>query len=206
VTTSEWWEPFSDAVPRWFSRYLSVEPSASLIRCYEAQFLPGLFQTAAYARAVIGLTHTDPAAVERRVDLRQARQRLLDRAHPPTVRAVISEDALTRPPMTPGQRREQLDRLVALMERPHITIAILTSAQAATVNEPSFTIISFSDSATPDLVYIEEPDDAQYLTDPADITHYEHLLADLSATGSTGDEARAVLSELRARWTAATPP
>jgi hypothetical protein len=197
VTASEWWEPFSDAVPRWFSRYLGVEPSASLIRCYEAQFLPGLFQTAAYARAVIGLTHTDPAAVERRVALRQARQRLLDRAHPPTVRAVISEDALTLPPMTPGQRREQLDRLVALMERPHITIAILASAQAATVNGPSFTI---------DLVYIEEPDDAQYLTEPADITHYAQLLADLSSTGSTGDEARAVLSELRARWTAATPP
>jgi hypothetical protein len=108
--------------------------------------------------------------------------------------------------MTPGQRREQLDRLVALMERPRITIAILASAQAATVNGPSFTIISFSDSATPDLVYIEEPDDAQYLTEPADITHYEQLLADLSSTGSTGDEARAVLSELRARWTAATPP
>jgi hypothetical protein len=199
VTASKWWEPFGEAVPRWFSRYLGVEPSASLIRCYEAQFLPGLFQTAAYARAVIGLSHTDPASVERRVDLRQARQRLLDRADPPTIHAVISEDALTEPPMAPAQRREQLERLVALLERPNITIAILPSARAAAVNGPSFTIISSSDPGTPDLVYLEEPDDARYLTEPADITHYEKLLADLSSTGPTADEARAVLYDLRAR-------
>jgi hypothetical protein len=180
-----------------------VEPSASLIRCYEAQFLPGLFQTAGYARAVIGLTHTDPASAQRRLDLRQARQRLLDRADPPTIHAVISEDALTRPPLTPDQRREQLDRLVALTERPHITIAILTTAQAAAVDGPSFTIISSSDPATPDLVYIEELDDAHYLTEPADITHYGQLLAELSSTGPNVDEARATLREIRARWTAA---
>jgi len=199
VTASEWWEPFGDEVPPWFRRFLGAEPSASLIRCYEAQFLPGLFQTAAYARAFIGLTHTDPASVERRVDLRLARQRLLDRADPPAVHAVISEDALTRAPMTAGQRGEQLDRLAALMERPHITIAILASAQAASVNGPSFTILSFSDPVTPDLVYLEELDDAHYLTERADVTHYERLLADLNPTGPTVDE-------LRARWTAAPPP
>jgi hypothetical protein len=195
---STWWEPFSDVVPHWFTRYLSAEPSASLIRCYEARFLPGLFQTAAYARAVIGLTHTDPPSVERRVELRQARQRLLDRPDPPRIQAIISEDAFTRPPITAGQRREQLDRLVALVERPNISIAILTSAQAATVTVPSLTIVSFSDSATPDLVYIEELDDAQYLVDPADIAHYGKLLTDLSTTAPPVDEARATLDALRA--------
>ena len=137
VTASTWWEPFGDVVPHWFSRYLSAEPSASLIRCYEARYLPGLFQTAAYARAVIAQTHTDPPSVERRVELRQARQRLLlSKPDPPRIQAIISEDALTRPPVTAGQRREQLDRLVALVERPNISIAILTSAEAATVEWP----------------------------------------------------------------------
>ena len=200
MTASTWWEPFGDVVPHWFSRYLSAEPSASLIRCYEARYLPGLFQTAAYARAVIAQTHTDPPSVERRVELRQARQRLLlSKPDPPRIQAIISEDALTRPPVTAGQRREQLDRLVALVERPNISIAILTSAEAATVSGPSFTIVSFSDSTTPDLVYIEELDDAQYLVDPDDIAHYEKLLTDLSSTAPTVDEARAALDALRAR-------
>ena len=72
---------------------------------------------AAYARAVIGLTYTDAEDIDRRVDLRQARQRLLDQAAPPDVQAVIVETAFTQPPMTPSQKRAQLDRLIALTER-----------------------------------------------------------------------------------------
>ena len=80
MTATPWWEPFTDVVPDWFRTYLTVEPAASAISPYESQYLPGLFQTAAYARAVIGLAHRTSADVARRVELRLARPQLLDPA------------------------------------------------------------------------------------------------------------------------------
>ncbi|HEU4346408.1 MAG TPA: Scr1 family TA system antitoxin-like transcriptional regulator, partial [Actinoplanes sp.] len=58
-----WWQEYGDAVGTWFQNYLDLEGAAELIRTYEVQFVPGLLQTEAYARAVIALGQgrTDPA-------------------------------------------------------------------------------------------------------------------------------------------------
>jgi hypothetical protein len=199
VMASMWWESFADVVPPWFARYLTLERTASLLRTCEVQFLPGLFQTAAYARAVIGSAYDDPVAVERRVDLRQARQRLLDQADPPEIQAVIVEGALTQPPMTPSQRQAQLDRLIALADRPNISIMIVPSTVAANVTGPSFTILSFTDPALADVAYVEEADDARYLVEPSDVAHYARLLADLNMPERSTDETRSTLRRLRGR-------
>jgi len=37
----------------WFQPYLGLEEAASVVRTYEIQFVPGLLQTADYARAVV---------------------------------------------------------------------------------------------------------------------------------------------------------
>jgi hypothetical protein len=199
VTASAWWEPFADVVPGWFATYLTLEPNARLIHTYETQYLPGLFQTPAYSRAVMGLAHTDPADVERRVELREARQRLLDQPEPPEIQAVIGEGALTRSPMTPSQRRAQLDRLIALTERSNITMWIVAAASdIPRIPDSAFTVLSFTDLTRTDLVYLEESDGARYLVEPADVAHYRDLMAELSATHQTAGETRAILRQLRA--------
>ena len=65
-----WWHRYADLLPAWFETYLGLEQAATVIRCYELQFVPGLVQTRDYARAVTRLGHTDPDDVERRVELR----------------------------------------------------------------------------------------------------------------------------------------
>jgi len=40
-------------VPEWFSLYLDVEPAAAAIRTYEAELIPGLLQTPAYAQEIL---------------------------------------------------------------------------------------------------------------------------------------------------------
>jgi Domain of unknown function (DUF5753) len=200
VTESTWWQRFADVIPSWFTTYLTHEPTASVIRTYEDRFVPGLFQTAAYARAVIGLTYTDAEDIDRRVDLCQARQRLLDQAAPPDVQAVIVETALTQPPMTPSQKRAQLDRLIALTERPNITIVIVApTTDGLPVAGSSFTVLHFTDPARADIVYIEQSDDAWYLDNPADIARYSGIMDDLSASRKTPEETRAALRQIRAR-------
>src|ERR1700733_8461102 len=53
----EWWTQYNDILPDWFETYLGLESAATVIRSFEAQFVPGLFQTEDYARAVTRLGH-----------------------------------------------------------------------------------------------------------------------------------------------------
>ena len=63
-----WWHKYGDVLPDWFQVYVGLEEAASLIRLYEVQFVPGLLQTADYARAVVALGQPGASAeeVERR--------------------------------------------------------------------------------------------------------------------------------------------
>lgn len=54
-----WWHEYSDVLEDWFELHIGLEESAQLIRTYEVQFLPGLLQTEAYARAVTRIGYPD---------------------------------------------------------------------------------------------------------------------------------------------------
>ncbi|MFD0887578.1 helix-turn-helix domain-containing protein, partial [Streptosporangium algeriense] len=88
-----WWHNYNDVLPSWFETYVGLEESASVIRNYEVQFVPGLLQTEEYARAVVllGYPSASEDEVERRVRLRMARQRILHAQDPPRLWAVVDE-------------------------------------------------------------------------------------------------------------------
>src|SRR3954467_9620880 len=91
ANTPGWWHAYGDVLSSWFQNYLDLEQAAELIRTYEVQFVPGLLQTDASARAVIMLGHGTAGAdqIDRRAKLRMARKQLLDRPDPPRLWAVI---------------------------------------------------------------------------------------------------------------------
>ncbi len=62
--TPDWWSNYGDILPDWFEGYMSLEGAASVIRTFELQFVHGLFQTEAYARAVTLLGHKAAPAEE----------------------------------------------------------------------------------------------------------------------------------------------
>jgi hypothetical protein len=47
-----WWHSYDDLLPPWFRTAVGLEESASLIRAYEPQVVPGLLQTEGYIRAI----------------------------------------------------------------------------------------------------------------------------------------------------------
>ena len=47
-----WWHSYDDVLPAWFRIAVGLEESASLIRAYEPQVVPGLLQTEGYVRAI----------------------------------------------------------------------------------------------------------------------------------------------------------
>jgi len=122
-----WWARSSSVLPSWFEPYLGLEASATLIRSFDLQFVNGLFQTEAYARAVmlIGVPRPDPDDVSQRVEIRMRRQELLTAARAPRVWSVLDEAAIRRPVGTTAVMREQLEHLVRLAERPNVTLQLI---------------------------------------------------------------------------------
>jgi hypothetical protein len=178
-----WWHPYSDVTPNWFQRYLGLEATAALIRTYEVQFVPGLLQTEAYARAVVRLGHGTARndEVERRVRLRMQRQQVLSRPDPPKLWAVVDEAALRRPVGGYQVMRDQLEALVGIVTKaPNVKLQVipLTSGGHAAAGG-SFTILRFPHEEMTDLVYIEQLTSALYLEKPEDVDCYFNAVSRL---------------------------
>ncbi len=174
-----WWREYADVVPPWFEDYLGLEQAASVIRTYEVQFVPGLLQTADYARAVFGLGQGPRFAdtVERRVALRMRRQQLLRRANPPKLWAVIDEAALRRAVGCTDVMRAQIRHLIDLAEQPNITIEVMPfSAGAHVAAGGPVTLLRFAEADLHDAVYLEQLTNAYYSTKRADVEYYWHIL------------------------------
>ena len=184
----EWWTQYNDILPDWFETYLGLESAATAIRGFEAQFVPGLFQTEDYARSVTRLGHqTAPdGEIERRVRLRLARQDLLSRTRPPRIWAVMDEAVLRRPIGGTAVMRAQLFRLAEAARLPGVRLQVVEFARGGhAAASGSFTILRFEERDLPDVVYIEQLTSAVYLDQRADVEHYLEVADQLSGEALT---------------------
>lgn len=195
-----WWARYDDVLPDWFETYVGLEQATSLIRTYALQFVPGLFQTEEYARAVTLLGHRAAplSEIDRRVSLRLRRQEILHRAGAdPKVWAVIDESALRRPLGGRAVMKAQLSHLVELIESPQVTLQIMPFDRGGhSAAGGSFSILRFADGELPDIVYIEQLTGALYLDRPEEIDHYREVMNSLSAEAEPPAESERQLKDL----------
>ncbi|WP_328933120.1 MULTISPECIES: helix-turn-helix transcriptional regulator [unclassified Streptomyces] len=109
-----------------YRRYMMLESEATSLWQYSVSIVPGLLQTDAYAREVLSLGGYRGKDLDRQVEARTGRRKLLERLDDsPPFRALLSETVL-RTPLRDGQAwRRQLEYLVEAGERPDITIQVL---------------------------------------------------------------------------------
>jgi transcriptional regulator with XRE-family HTH domain len=192
-----WWHKYSDVLPDWFQVYVGLEEAATLIRLYEVQFVPGLLQTADYARAVIRLGQPSASAeeVERRVSLRLGRQELLTKANGFRLWAVLDEAALRRPIGGGEVMRAQLARLIDAAREPNITLQIMPFRSGGHAAESgAFTIMRFPETDLPDVVYLEQLTSALYLDKREDVERYTEVMERLSVEGESPERTVDILS------------
>jgi transcriptional regulator with XRE-family HTH domain len=202
ANTPGWWHRYGDVLPNWFQSYLGLEAAASLIRTYEVQFIPGLLQTRDYARAVVrlGHGHAPAAEIERRVNLRIDRQRLLTRPGAPHLWAIIDEAVLRRPIGGPEVTREQLEALIDATRLPNVQLQVMPfQVGGHSAAGGAFTILRFPDRDLPDVVYLEQLTSALYLDKRDDVEHYtaamERLCVEAAPPARTTEILAAILKE-----------
>jgi transcriptional regulator with XRE-family HTH domain len=179
-----WWAHYADVTADWFVEYLGLETAAAMIRTFEAQFVPGLFQTPEYARAVISLGHpaVAPEQAERRVALRMSRQDVLAAQAPPVVWSILDECAIRRQVGGRAVMRRQLRRLIEIASsQRNVTVQVVPVDSGGYADAGgSFSILRFPGAEVPDIVYVEQLTSALYLDKREDVDHYMEVLDSLS--------------------------
>ncbi|MEH0424250.1 helix-turn-helix domain-containing protein [Streptomyces sp. B21-083] len=194
-----WWHSYSDVLPNWFPTYVGLEGAASLIRAYEVQFVHGLLQTEAYARAVVGrgMKGASPADIDRRVALRMERQKYLLSTGGPEFHVVLDEAALRRPYGDREVMRGQLQHLIEISERSNVRLQIMPFGFGGHSGESgAFTILSFPESDLSDVIFLEQLTSALYLDKAEDVTQYETAMKELQQDSPGPDESRDLLRGL----------
>lgn len=116
-----------DKYPAQFKNYVLLEQKAVGLCLYATLVVHGLFQTEAYARALIGGGYPPlpEERVEELVEARMARKALFDREPVALIEVILEESVLRR---TIGSRevmREQLGHLTACARRRNVTLQVL---------------------------------------------------------------------------------
>ncbi|MGC4854211.1 helix-turn-helix domain-containing protein [Micromonospora sp. DT4] len=184
-----WWQAYDDVLPDWFEVYVGLEAEASEIRAFQPQLIPGLLQTADYARAVIQAEHPDAPneEVDRRVELRMRRQAS---DNPPKLWVVLDEAALRRPIGGAEAFKAQLRRLIDDAGRPGNTVQILTFGAGEYGSMSSaFSVLAFPEPADPGVVYIETRAGSLYL-EGQQVREYSRTFDHLVATAASARESR----------------
>ncbi|MFL1382111.1 MULTISPECIES: helix-turn-helix domain-containing protein [unclassified Nocardiopsis] len=173
-----WWASYADVIGQ--GELTGLEPGASRIRDVALTVVPGLLQTQAYARAVVvGGGIVDQDEIDRRVEARMLRQRILDpQADGPTYWCILDEAALRKIPV---ELREQQIRHLITIQRPNLRVQVLPDGaglHAAVAG--GFTILDFAEDSG--LVYTESAARQQVLDDVNDVEGFDLVYQYVSAS------------------------
>jgi transcriptional regulator with XRE-family HTH domain len=111
----------------WFAYVAELEKEASKIHEWELRTIPGLLQTADYARALMRAVRPRDSdeKIENSVNLRVDRQEIFARENPPMAWFVLCESILHRPFGGSRVMRNQLIKLEKMVEQTSIVIQVM---------------------------------------------------------------------------------
>lgn len=92
-----WWDSYKDVASPDYLSYVGFEAGAAFIRQFQIGVVPGLLQTAEYAKVVTAVVEVHPDEVGPLVNLRMQRQsELANRSVPPRLYFVLDEGVIRR--------------------------------------------------------------------------------------------------------------
>lgn len=171
--------------------YVTFERQAKGIQYYDGELIHALFQTEAYARAVLA---TGSGEVTERLPDRIARQDILARENPPEVRMVLGEAALHVEVGGPGVMREQVQHLLNMGALSNVSIRILPFAAGAhRALGVGFYIVQVAEPAKITRVYTEGLANGTYIHEPDEVAVYRSTFAQLWDMAASDQESATIL-------------
>jgi transcriptional regulator with XRE-family HTH domain len=204
------WGTYSDVLAPAGIELFGYEPTAKVIYKYEPSVIPGMFQTQDYARALLKALGNSEEQVERRLEARAQRQRLLDRLDRPELNFILGEAALSRPAGGEDVMREQIAHVLDLAKTDAISVQLLPfSAGVHRGMGSAFTVLQFDDPFLPDLLFLENAERESVSRDEfGEIKRYLDLFVELQSmaakAGPLEDHVRRILRDQYGEGSSAT--
>ncbi|WP_157357516.1 helix-turn-helix domain-containing protein [Amycolatopsis nigrescens] len=196
VSMPVWLETHSERLPEQLRSYITHEHQAAFIGDYQATLVPGLLQTADYARsAMIGTKTLTMEEIASRVPARLERQRVFTEARKAEFAFFVHEFALRLPVGGPAVMSAQLHRLLEMSVRPYLKLRVVPAeigSHPAALG--SFILMDFTEFRS--VVYLESELSAQFLEVPAQVSIYRRILKSLAEVALDEGESRELIANL----------
>ncbi len=181
---SGWWHAYRGLIPPQYRDFISLESQAWTARTLETSVMPGLLQTADYARSVTraSLDGLPTAQLDSLVEVRLARQGVLHARRPLRLSAVLDEAVVRREVGGPRVMREQLHHLERVAQLPHVELQLLPFSVGGYVGLTGpFVIFSFPNISDLDVVVLDHLTSSLYLERREDLDAYSSAFRAMQA-------------------------
>jgi transcriptional regulator with XRE-family HTH domain len=188
-----WWEEYRELLSRPLIDLAELEHHARSLRDSTTARIPGLLQTREYALEIFrqAVTELSPPDIEHRLSFRIKRQAILFRDTDPTpYEAIVHEAALRMKVGGPAVARQQLQHLLAMGDREHITLRAITFDAGAYPG--SGQSIHYAHGPVPqlDTVYLDQAHGLAFLDAEAQLHKYRTLFDRISAVALSPEKTR----------------
>jgi len=179
------WNEYRDVISSQAATYFGYEASASIIRHYEPQLVPGLLQTEEYARALLrDVFRYSEDKIERHWRLRQERQEILERDRQPEMFFILDESALHRDIGGPKTMSRQRDRLEELAAIPQVSIQVMPFNHGGYPGLLGpFILLEFTDTDT--VLFLESRIDSVTRDDTEEIGRYLDMFQEMERSAAS---------------------
>jgi transcriptional regulator with XRE-family HTH domain len=192
-----WWQSYDLN----YKTYIGLEAEAVTISDFQSSVVPGLLQTADYARAGHEgyLPRLSPDQIELNIEAKLKRQALLTQPDPPVFAAVLDEAVLHRVVGGPRVMGAQLDRLIEAARLPNVTVQVIPFAIGYHPGlESNFNILDLPAPA-PSVVFVEGLVGSVYLERPEDLKRYREVFKRLQTIALSPKDTINAIAKIRAQ-------
>jgi transcriptional regulator with XRE-family HTH domain len=158
------WRAYRDVHSASFLRFLAYEASASRIWHVQPHFVPGLFQSERYARALLSgseVTARTAVTIDRLIDVRLRRQKILQSPNPPVIVVFLDESVIRRVVGGPAVMREQLEYLTHMSRTGQVSLRVMPFAEGVYPGvRDAFVRMAFEHPEDPEVLYVESAGDS----------------------------------------------
>ncbi|MGW1506271.1 helix-turn-helix domain-containing protein [Streptomyces mirabilis] len=183
--------------PAFFRDMARLEASAVGLSVYAALAVPGLLQTAEYAKAVFQMQRPllDDDVIEQRLAARMARQDIFTRRPAPLLSFIIEEVVLRKPIGGRATIREQLEQILLVGQNRNVEIQVMPTDREdhAGLGGP-FNLIDNAEGRR--IAYTEVQDDSRLYTSAGKIRELEARYGILRSQALTPRESLDFIEEL----------
>ncbi|AXK31624.1 XRE family transcriptional regulator [Streptomyces armeniacus] len=176
-----WWHRYGSVLADSYRDQIELEAICDRVRTYEVQLVPGLLQTAEYARAVTVASRAweTPDEVDQFVRVRLGRQERLVGEEPLELRVVLAEGVLRQHVGGPAVMRAQLEHLADKAALPNVYVQVLPFSRGAHSGMfGPYVVLGFPRVPSLDLVLTETPSGNIWVEREHEVAYYRTLFDD----------------------------